>query len=111
MYGLHETYAVYAAFLQGYDEAYEGGLLAGFREWLVVRLKTGSNLAWSVLVLYSAFPGIRPAEDALPAGSDAERAAIDTLFALLAEFDDIRGQHDGLRKIYRDYEKYVSTLE
>ena len=108
MYFLEETYAVIAAFLQGYDSAYEGGLLAGFREWLVVRLMTGSNLGWPALVLHAAFPDEQSPQNALRAKPDAERVAIDVLFNLLAEFDEIRRQRDGLKDIFVAYEKYVS---
>jgi hypothetical protein len=44
MYFQQETYAVVAAFVSGYDAAYEYGMLEGFREWLVLRLSMGSNL-------------------------------------------------------------------
>lgn len=108
MYFLEETYAVIAAFLQGYDAAYEGGLLAGFREWLVVRLMTGSNLGWSALVLHAAFPGTQSPQDALRTKPNAERVAIDVLFNLLAEFDEMRKQHEGLKDIFVAYERYVS---
>ena len=105
MYLLEETYVVVAAFIQGYDEAYEGGLLAGFREWLVVRLVGGQNLAWPALVLHAAFPGSRSPQDALRSEPDGDRVAIDTLFRLLTEFDETRKKHDGLRSIFVAFEE------
>lgn len=108
MYLLQETYAAMAAFVQGYDAAYEGGLLAGFREWLVVRLMIGSNLGWSALVLHAAFPDVQSPQDALRTKPDTERLAIDALFNLLAEFDEVRRQHEGLKDIFVAYEKYVN---
>ena len=60
------------AFLQGFDLARDGEILAGFREWLVVKLGDGNNLSWFELVLRLAYPppGARPLE--LPA-TDQER--------------------------------------
>jgi hypothetical protein len=108
MYLLQDTYAATAAFVQGYDAAYEGGLLAGFREWLVVRLMTGSNLSWSALVLHAAFPDMQSPQDGLRTRPGAERLAIDALFSLLAEFDEIRKRHDGLKNVFVAYEKHVN---
>jgi len=107
MYLLEERYAVIAAFIQGYDLACEGGLLAGFREWLVVRLMTGSNLGWSALVLHAAFPNSKSPQTALQADPEGERAAIETLFDLLAEFDEIRKRHDGLMEVFIAYERFL----
>lgn len=45
-----------AAFLQGFDTACGGGVLAGFREWLILKLGYGNNLAWTELFLRFAFP-------------------------------------------------------
>src|SRR5439155_10334091 len=45
-----------AGFFQGFDVATYGGLLTGFREWLIVRLGYANNLAWTQLVLRLAFP-------------------------------------------------------
>lgn len=104
MYFSQETYAVVAAFVFGYDAACEGGLLAGFREWLVVRLRTGSNLHWTALVLHAAFPDAASPQEAASAGSAAERHAIDTLFDLLAEFDAVRANKDGLKDVFVAYE-------
>ena len=105
------TYEVVAAFVHGYDLACEGGLLAGFREWLVVRLGEGSNLAWTALVLDFAFPGASPTDKALRAWPEAERHAIDTLFDLLAEFDEVRSKRDGLREIFLAYEQWKQEQE
>src|SRR5688572_4551159 len=61
MYIQPETYAVAAAFVLGYDQACEGGVLVGFREWLVVRVGTGPNLNWIGLSCRRRFrpPGLR----------------------------------------------------
>jgi hypothetical protein len=108
MYFQQETYAVVAAFVQGYDAACEGGLLAGFREWLVVRLRKGSNLGWSALVQHAAFQNSAFPQEVLGEDRDAERVAIDTLFDLLIEFDGVRERHDGLENVFALYAAYVS---
>jgi hypothetical protein len=107
MYLEEETYAAAAGFVMGYDEACEGGLLAGFREWLILRLGMGSNLAWPALVLHAAFPQAESPQAETNSGPKAQRHAIDTLFGLVAEFDDVRAKHDGLRKVYLAYEQWA----
>ena len=106
MYLRPETYAVVAAFVSGYDEACEGGTLCGFKEWLVLRLKSGSNLHWPALVLVAAFPDAENAEQALSSGPQAERHAIDTLFDLLSAFEEVRAKHDGLRQVFLAYAQW-----
>jgi len=106
MYLRPETYAVVAAFISGYDEACEGGTLCGFKEWLVLRLNSGSNLVWSALVLDVAFPDAASPEQALSSGPQAETYAIDTLFDLLSEFEEVRAKPDGLKKIFLAYEQW-----
>jgi hypothetical protein len=106
-----ETYAAAEAFVAGYDAACEGGVLAGFREWLVMRVGSGGNLAWPALVLDLAFPQVTSPRDALSEGAKAHRHAIDTLFGLLAEFDEERAKHDGLRRIYAAYEEWLQKQD
>ena len=106
MYVQPETYAVVAAFVSGYDAACQSGMLAGFKEWLVLRLGAGSNLHWSALVPEVAFPNARSPQDAVSASPNAERQAIQTLFDLLAEFDEVRSQHNGLKKVFLAYEQW-----
>jgi hypothetical protein len=108
MYVSKQTYAIVAAFVQGYDMAYEGGLLNGFKEWLVLRLQKGSNLGWPALVLDIAFPTVRNPEACLGT-PESERLAIEMLFDLLAEFDIVREDRDGLRKILVAYEKWQAN--
>jgi hypothetical protein len=96
-YFQQETYAVVAAFVCGYDAAYEYGMREGFKEWLVLRLGMGSNLVWLALVLEAAFPNARNPQDAVCASPDTERHAIEALFDPLAEFDNVRSQRNGLK--------------
>jgi hypothetical protein len=107
MYLVEETYAAAAALVLGYDLACEGGVLVGFHEWLVVRLDGGSNLHWSALVLDAAFPSAKDVHKAVRASPKAQRHAIDTLFELLAEFDQVRAKHDGLKDIFLAFDRWL----
>ncbi len=107
MYLPDETYAAAAAFVLGYDIACEGGVLVGFHEWLVVRLDGGSNLHWSALVLDAAFPSARDPQRAVNASPKAQRHAIDTLFGLLAQYDDVRAKQDGLKGVFLAYDRWL----
>src|SRR5687767_7604818 len=88
MYFQEQTYAVVAAFVLGYDQACEGGVLTGFREWLVMRIGRGSNLTWPPLVLHAAFPESVSPQEAVHMSPSAQKHAIETLFHLIAQFDE-----------------------
>ena len=110
MYVREPTYASVSALVIGYDLACEGGVLAGFREWLIPRVDTGNNLAWPELVLRVAFPDAVDPREAVRASSVTERHAIDTLFGLVGEFDDLRSK-SGLKQIFHDYELWLSRQD
>jgi hypothetical protein len=107
MFLLEETYAEAAALVLGYDLACEGGVLVGFREWLVVRLDGGSNLSWPALVMQAAFPSAGDPQRAVIANPKAQRHAIDTLFGLLAEYDDARTKPDGLKGVFLAFDRWL----
>ena len=107
MYVLDDTYESAAAFVLGYDAACEWGVLMGFREWLVLRIGSGNNLTWPALVLDIAFPEAEDPQKCLGEPA-AERHAIETLFDLIAEFDKVRAQHDGLKKIFLAHAKQLA---
>lgn len=102
-----ETYTAVAAFILGYDLACEGGVLVGFREWLVVRLDGGSNVGWESLVLYAAFPSAKDVRKSVHASPKAQRHAIDTLFELLAEYESVRTRQDGLKGIFLAFDRWL----
>jgi hypothetical protein len=79
--------------LLGYDLATMGGLLAGFREWLIPRVDGASNLAWTGLV--ETYLGSRGG------------VTIDAIFALVDELLTARDAHDGLRRIHAEYERWL----
>lgn len=107
MYLPEETFVAVAALVLGYDLACEGGVLVGFREWLVVRLNGGSNLGWESLVLHAAFPSAKDPQRAVLANPQSQRHAIDTLFELLAEYDDVRTKPDGLKDVFLGFDRWV----
>ena len=82
MFLLNNTFAEACAFLVGYDKALQGSLLAGFRDWLVVRTNGRSNLVFPWLVLEYAAPHADH-ESLTP---EQERLAMDALFDLLDEY-------------------------
>jgi hypothetical protein len=107
MYLPDPTYAAVSALIHGYDLAKEGGVLCGFREWLITRLGTGDNLAWPVLVLHTAFPNASDPREIVRSSPAMEGRAIETLFELLAEFDRARSGPDGMRRVFLDYEAWL----
>lgn len=108
MYLPDPAYASVAALVQGYDLATEGGVLTGFREWLIPRVDGGNELSWESLVLRLAFPEVVDPHRAL-ADEGANTHAIDLLFKLIADFDDERRARNGLRRIYKNYENWLQT--
>jgi hypothetical protein len=106
------TFEVVTAFVQGYDAACEFGVLSGFREWLIVRARSDrTNFVWDAYVLSIAFPKVHlPCWEALTT-EEAHRHAIDTMFALIEEFDETVSKPDGRNEITRAYDKWVQELK
>jgi hypothetical protein len=92
------TYDTITAYLLGHDRALQGGLLVGFREWLIVQLNDGNNLAWPGLV-NALRDRAEPQSD-----DDAARAF---LFRLLEEFFAERQRQAGLRRVFFRYERWL----
>jgi hypothetical protein len=109
MYMLEETYASAAAFVMGYDLACEGGVCDGFREWLLVRIDDAdaNNFAWLGLVPRVAFPASRTPQTDVLASAETQRHAINTLFSLLAEYDEVISKPDGRREVFAAYERWL----
>jgi hypothetical protein len=97
------TYEAAASFVQGYDTATDGGLLLGFREWLIPRLDGGNNLGWPRLVLEIM-------QLKKPAAEDPQ-AAIEHLFNTIEAFLDERGQRGGARRIFATYERWLQKQD
>lgn len=95
------------AFLQGIDVATNGGLLLGFREWLIPRVSGHAEMSWNVLVLCSAFPNSPDPRTELGGIAD-QQEFISHLFDLLEAFNDEKQNSlTGLRGIYLRYEKWL----
>lgn len=109
MYLMEPKYRAAAAFVLGYDLALAGGVLVGFREWLVPRVGSGNNLSWPALVLRATFPEVPDPIAHVSSSAETERYAIDCLFQLIAEFDDVRQAPEGLRRVYWEYERWLKT--
>jgi hypothetical protein len=69
-------------YVQGLDASTSWGMLTGFYEFLLLHLGEQSNLAWSGLVEWLAFPNGVPR----PRTAAEEAVATATLFDLLDEF-------------------------
>ena len=100
------TFSQAVAYINGYDAACCGGLLNGFREWLIVRVDYGDNLPWNALVLYLTFPKTVDIGKCLNE-PDAESTAIDSLFHLLDGFYADRDRFGGWRQIYMNYDTWL----
>lgn len=108
MFVWNVNYDSITGFIEGYDQAFQGGALLGFREWLVVRNDGGNNLAWVGLVLYLAFPGAADPYERMNESPEARDAALNMLFDLLDEFLAIRQDRlDGLRSVFFEHEKWL----
>lgn len=101
MYGLDGSYSAAVSFVLGCDAATSGVLLSGFREWLIVRLGDGNNLAWTALVTRIVSPGMPVPNEEATAG----------LFQLLDEFLALRDRRDGMARIYDQYLRWLKSQE
>ncbi len=110
LYLVGGSYNEIVAFLLGYDQAYAGEILAGFREWLIVKNDGANNLAWSALVLELAFPEEPVPRQAMSNSADNERRAIEILFDLVTEFIE-KKDRSGLEAILRSYQEWLARQE
>ena len=95
------------AFIAGFDAGHGYALLAGFQEWLVVRLGTGFEFHWMGLVRHSILDV--PPGSALSGVPVPDDSAVQ-VFELVLEFlDDFRGR-DGRRALYRRFERLRDSL-
>lgn len=101
------SYDAAAAFVLGYDAATQGGLLVGLREWLIVKLQDGNNLAWPALILDL----LRRTGSHESATEGAEKRAIEFMFVTLEQFFSERDARGGIRRIYAMYEAWIRQQE
>ncbi len=86
------------AFVTGVDMGSQGALLAGFREFLILKYDGGSNLWWSALVMRLRVP-----DASIPLETEDDQAAVNGLFDLLDEFLAETGSAFGATRIYHEY--------
>src|SRR5436190_48179 len=94
MYFPRVEFDLVAAFINGFNAAIHGGLLLGFRQWLIVRLGHGNNLPWDALVLRLTFPEAESLGGQLLQG-DNQKRAVESLFDLLDAFLFEQGSSEG----------------
>ncbi|MGV9334648.1 hypothetical protein [Nocardia sp. NPDC003726] len=90
------------AFVTGVDIGSQGSMLAGFREFLILRLDGGNNLSWSGLVSRICVP-----DAARPLDGHDEQAAVDGLFDLLDEFLAETADHRARTRIHHEYFRWL----
>ena len=106
MYLRRVDFDVAVAFVHGFNVATNGGLLVGFREWLIVRLNGGNNLDWSQLLLR-----IDPSERVGDPSASTEEARVAFLFSTLDEFLAERERPTGMRSIFVRYDDWLRAQD
>jgi hypothetical protein len=97
-----------ASYIEGYDAALSGGLLVGFREWLVVKVDQGNNLSWTALVrLPLEVSGVLGPPDGQRRTDAQEREAVEFLFVTLENYLAVRSERVGLRRVFLEYENWL----
>lgn len=99
------SYDSAVAYLMGANAICHGGILHGFREWLIPKVNGRNNNMWSELVLALDFPDSESPRTNLEQLSD-HKPVISFLHQILKEFWDERNQK-GLRIIFLNYEKWL----
>lgn len=69
-------YETVCAYIDGYDSALRGGILSGFRYWLLSEGTEWNNLPWWAIVRRHVFPNIDPASALSDSESDEALAAL-----------------------------------
>lgn len=100
-----ESFAAVCAYFHGFDFARSNGPLIGFHPWMVLRLGSGNNVRWEVLVLVEAI-GSMPGRDISDLSPDENRQCIQKLGELLAEFFEDRRRRS-VTGILHDYAKWL----
>ncbi|MFY2562156.1 hypothetical protein ACN469_31465 [Corallococcus terminator] len=107
MYVARPSFDGCADFVQGFDSAWAGGLLFGFREWLIVKVDGASNFAWPGLVVLLARKSGHPEFDPTEEKPENVVFLFDTLETFLAERKSI----DGPRTIFHRYDDWLGNQE
>lgn len=92
------NYSTAAAFLKGIDHATEGGFLAGFKEWLAMKVGGFDNHLWTGLIPYVVFPDDDDPWHKAQQTENQERM-LACLFDCLEQYLEDRNQFGGLQLI------------
>jgi hypothetical protein len=103
MYVPSPYFSSVCAYICGFDQARDGGPLAGFHEWLVVRADGGDNLHWVGLVELILQPG---ADRTGPLTAEQEASCLKGMADLFEEFFGFRQEH-GITKIHHHYARWL----
>ncbi len=104
MYITGERCTSLAAYIQGMDTAMNGGLLIGFREWLIVRINGGNNLHWLHLIIYHVFPKL--SVDDVIENDEYNLIINNTLIDMLLAYFIYKNEV-GLMVVYLNYQKWL----
>ena len=92
MYLLDDRFCTAVAFVEGFNQAQDGGPLDGFQEWVSSRiLGRRAGISWAYIIASTRVPRILEGGlgiDSVPADADIE--LINLMLDLLEEFDDSR---------------------
>lgn len=98
------------AFIQGFDAACNRGVLVGFREWLILKLEYGNNLAWPELFLRFAFPESEAARTQELPKAD-QRRLVGLLFEALEAFWNEKEATGGLQRLFVRHAEWLKTQD
>lgn len=94
------------AFLNGYDVACQGGLLTGFREWIIPQLGFGGNLSWGELVCLR-IREVCGINQVSPLGNNPELVTM--VFDALKQFYLDKEKPQGMIEIYKRYSDWLAN--
>ena len=98
------------AFIDGFDAACNGGLLLGFREWLIPRIDGPRDVHWIRMVLKLCFLEEMDAHRQ-PDEPSATLHALSSLRILLHDFYSERDDIDGMHRILLRYDGWLQKQE
>jgi hypothetical protein len=110
MYGVDGSFNSVAAFVLGFDAATNGGLLSGFREWLIVRIDDGNNLAWPALAGRLLAVDCSHGDPGRMCAGCGEQGG-SKLLGVLDEFLSIKEERNGMAKIFDAYLEWLKKQQ
>lgn len=108
-FGIGDSVEASIAYLLGCDAATDGAFLAGFREWLVLRLDDGADLSLTALLARLCAPAEQVALVLAHQPLPDEQAVRSAMFDLVEQFLRSRGEQGGLEAIRADHERWIQS--